>query len=63
MGYKVYASDEDYLRGLKAADNVAIKSLYKLNYPMILNFVLNNSGDEDEAKDEKNITKGYLILF
>ena len=61
MGYKVYASDEDYLRGLKAADNVAIKSLYKLNYPMILNFVLNNSGDEDEAKDLYQ--EGFIAFY
>ena len=61
MGYQIYASDEDYLRGLKAADNVAIKSLYKLNYPMILNFVLNNSGDEDEAKDLYQ--EGFIAFY
>lgn len=61
MGNRIYVSDEDFLNGIKLADNVAIKSLYKIHFPMVLNFVLNNSGDEDEAKDLYQ--EGFMVFY
>lgn len=44
-------SDEELLPALKSQDGQAIKYLYHSHWPMILQFVKVNSGDEDQAKD------------
>ena len=39
------------LEGLARSDNQAIESIYRDNYSMVLSFVLNNSGNIEEARD------------
>jgi RNA polymerase sigma factor (sigma-70 family) len=55
-----YLSEEALLAGIRNEDEAALAYLYKLHYPMILHFVLNNSGSEDEAKD---IYQEAVIVF
>lgn len=43
--------DEELLASLKRGDDRALGMLYKLHFPMILHFILSNSGTEQEAKD------------
>lgn len=44
-------TDEELLPALREQDEQAIKYIYKSCWPMILQLVKVNSGDEDEAKD------------
>jgi len=39
------------VEALKANDQLALKSLYTLNYPKIEAYILKNSGTKDQAKD------------
>lgn len=43
--------DEALIVELRKNNQLALKQLYKVNYPMILSLVMNNSGTEQEAKD------------
>ena len=43
--------DEELLASLKKGDERALGMLYKLHFPMILHFIVSNSGTEQEAKD------------
>jgi RNA polymerase sigma factor (sigma-70 family) len=56
----LHYSDEELISGLKARNEPALSSLYKSYFPMILNFIQNNSGSYDEAKD---IYQEAVILF
>lgn len=44
-------SDEELLVALKNGDERALGALYRTHFPMILHFVISNSGTEQEAKD------------
>ncbi len=48
------------MEGIRHDDERALAYLYKLYYPMIAHFILNNSGTEDEAKD---IYQEGVIVF
>ena len=39
------------LKGLALNDRMVVESIYRDNYPMIQSFILNNSGNSDEARD------------
>ncbi|MFL5728114.1 MAG: RNA polymerase sigma factor [Cytophagaceae bacterium] len=56
----VHYSDEEMIAGLTAGSESALSSLYKSYFPMILNFIQNNSGSYDEAKD---VYQEAVILF
>jgi len=56
----LYFSDEALLEGIRNEEETALAYLYKLHYPMILHFVQNNSGTDDEAKD---IYQEAIIVF
>ena len=56
----LYFSDEALLAGIQNEDEAALTYLYKHHYPMILHFVQNNSGTDDEAKD---IYQEAVIIF
>ena len=43
--------DEELLSALKQGDSRSLNVLYKTYFPMVLHFVVNNSGTEQEAKD------------
>lgn len=40
-----------YLEGIKKSDNKVLQEIYQKNFLPIKNFVVNNSGGEDDAKD------------
>ncbi|MBX7225395.1 MAG: sigma-70 family RNA polymerase sigma factor [Chitinophagales bacterium] len=61
MESRIISTEEDFLRGVRQDDAVVLKRLYKMHYPMILNLVLNNSGDEDEAKDLYQ--EGFMAFY
>lgn len=44
-------TDSEYLEGLRSNDQLALTSLYKKHFAVILKYVLNNSGTEEEAQD------------
>jgi RNA polymerase sigma factor (sigma-70 family) len=51
MMINLVAKEEDLISGIKSNDSKALETVYKLHYPMILHFILNNSGSDQEAKD------------
>ncbi|MBX9853541.1 MAG: sigma-70 family RNA polymerase sigma factor [Cytophagaceae bacterium] len=53
-------SDEDFLAGIRMKNEHALSVLYKSHFPMVLNFILNNRGTEEEAKD---IYQEAIIIF
>ncbi|TDP03937.1 RNA polymerase sigma factor [Flavobacterium sp. 245] len=53
-------SDQMYIDGLAANDSVIIESIYKKFVPKVVFFVLNNSGDRDQAQD---IVQEVMILL
>jgi len=56
----LYFSDEALLAGIRNEEESALAYLYKHHYPMILHFVQNNNGTDDEAKD---IYQEAVIIF
>ena len=56
----LYFSDEALLAGIRNEEEAALAYLYKQHYPMILHFVQNNNGTDDEAKD---IYQEAVIVF
>jgi len=56
----LYFSDEALLEGIRNEEAAALAYLYKHHYPMILHFVQNNNGTDDEAKD---IYQEAVIVF
>ncbi|UKJ06359.1 RNA polymerase sigma factor [Solitalea lacus] len=46
-----YSSDNELIKGIIENSDEALRQLYKMYFPSILQFVLNNNGDEDDAKD------------
>lgn len=46
-----YFSDEELLSGLRNHDETVIRNVYNSYWPMILQFVKLNNGNEEEAKD------------
>ena len=43
--------EQELIKGLALDDKTAIETIYKDNYGLIQNMVINNSGSEDDAKD------------
>jgi len=54
-------SEVDLLQGIRESNEQAIKNVYKLHFPMIENFVRQNGGSEQEAKDL--FQDGFLVLY
>ncbi|MEI9913190.1 MAG: sigma factor [Bacteroidota bacterium] len=42
---------DEWIRKLKANDEQALKALYAANYSKVENYVLDNSGSAEDAKD------------
>lgn len=55
-----YLSDEHILLELRKKSELALKALYKMHYPMIVNLICSNNGTEQEAKD---IYQDAVIVF
>jgi RNA polymerase sigma factor (sigma-70 family) len=51
MSRPVDLNDETIIQGIKTNDVKSLEGLYKAHYSMILRFVQNNNGTEQEAKD------------
>jgi RNA polymerase sigma factor (sigma-70 family) len=56
----VYQSEEALILQLKANNDLALSILYKDHFPMILNFILNNNGSRDDARD---VYQEAVIIF
>jgi len=46
-----YLKDEEVLKGLVSNDKMAIENIYKENYRLIQQLVVQNNGTEDDARD------------
>jgi len=44
-------SDEELVEGIRTGDRTALHAVYRKYWPMVLQFVTMNNGNEDEAKD------------
>jgi RNA polymerase sigma factor (sigma-70 family) len=53
--------EQDLLRGLALSNKQAIETIYKDNYAMVQNFILNNSGSTDDAKDV--FQEAMIVLY
>ena|SRR5690606_5694666 len=54
-------SDEALIAGIRQDDDRALRYLYKVHYPMVLHFIMSNSGTPDEAKDI--FQEGILVFY
>lgn len=61
MKKSLYESDDAIIDGIRRDDERALAFLYKLYYPMVSHFILNNTGTEDEAKDIYQ--EGVIVFF
>lgn len=52
--------DQLYIEGLVNNDSIIINSIYKKFVPKIINYIKNNSGDQDQAQD---IVQEIMILL
>lgn len=48
---KAQFNDDQYIEGLRNNDNGVLEALYKKHYNIVLKFIVNNSGSEEEAQD------------
>ena len=51
MSHKENHKDQKYIEGLKQNDSLVIQSIYEKFAPKVINYIRQNSGDEDQAKD------------
>lgn len=51
MAQGTYENESRLLQALRQGDEQAYYHLYKVHYPMVLHFVVNNNGSEEEAQD------------
>src|ERR1700761_7482131 len=54
-------TDEEFIAGLRSGSNDVLGALYKKYYPLVLKFILNNSGSEEAARDVYQET--VIILY
>ena len=60
MGKSKIHPDQKYIEGLAANDSAIIHSIYKKFVPKVVFFVMNNSGDKEQAQD---IVQEVMILL
>lgn len=51
MSQKRIHEDQKYIEGLKQNNSFVIQSIYEKFAPKVINYIKQNSGDEDKAKD------------
>lgn len=51
MAAKRQFTDKEFIEGLKNSDELLLSALYKKHFGVVLKYVLNNNGTEDEAQD------------
>ncbi len=54
-------SDQDFIEGIRNNSQPLLERLYKLHFPMVLKFILNNNGSVDDAKDIYQ--ESVMVLF
>lgn len=52
--------DQKYVEGLASNDSAVIQTIYKKFVPKVVMFIMNNSGDRDQAQD---VVQDVLILL
>ncbi|GGF00692.1 RNA polymerase sigma factor [Flavobacterium limi] len=52
--------DQKYIEGIAANDSVIIRAIYKNFVPKVVFYVMNNSGDKDQAED---VVQEIMILL
>ncbi|MFD1467814.1 RNA polymerase sigma factor [Hymenobacter caeli] len=57
----VPASDEVLIAAIRGGDERALAQLYRLHWPMVSHFVLQNSGSDDDAQDVYQ--EGVLVFY
>jgi len=60
MGQNNIHPDQKYIDGLASNDSVVIEMIYKKFAPKVVQFITNNSGDNDQAQD---VIQEILILL
>jgi len=55
------AKEQELLRGLALSSKQAIETIYRENYSMVQNFILNNNGSTDDAKDV--FQEAMIVLY
>jgi RNA polymerase sigma factor (sigma-70 family) len=53
--------EQELLHGLALNNRQAVETIYKENYAMVQNFILNNSGSSDDAKDV--FQEAMIVLY
>lgn len=53
--------DQKYIEGIAANDSAIIRSIYKNSVPKVVFYIMNNSGDKDQAQDV--IQEIMILLF
>ncbi|MFT4203599.1 MAG: sigma-70 family RNA polymerase sigma factor [Chitinophagaceae bacterium] len=54
-------SDEELISGLLHNDRICVEKIYKDNFSLIRSYVINNNGDNEEAKDV--FQEALILLF
>jgi RNA polymerase sigma factor (sigma-70 family) len=54
-------TDEEFVAAIRHGDDRALAQLYRLHYPMISHYVLQNSGTDDDAKDVYQ--EGVMVFY
>jgi RNA polymerase sigma factor (sigma-70 family) len=55
------AADAHLIRAIQSGDERALSQLYRLHWPMVSHFVLQNSGSEDDARDVYQ--EGVMVFY
>lgn len=61
MGQSKIHPDQIYIEGIAANDSAIIQSIYKKYVPKVVFFIMNNSGDKDQAQDV--VQEVMMLLF
>lgn len=61
MSHKENHEDQRFIEGLKQNDNAIIHSIYERFAPKVINYIKQNSGDEDNAKDV--IQETLMVIY
>ena len=54
-------TDEEFVAAIRRGDDRALAHLYRLHLPMVLHYVQQNSGTDDEAKDVYQ--EGIMVFY
>lgn len=61
MAAKRQFTDKEFLEGLRSSNDIVLSALYKKYFGVVLKYVLNNSGTEQEAQDVYQET--VIVLY